>query len=314
MLRLLLRLWLLYQAGSDCFTRVALLQDGAATTRAFMDLASNMASVKSCTVSFNYFENYLVKLWKKYHLLTSRDQEDQLLEIWARVKFNTFAVLQSDSSDPIGMALYLAGSVYNHSCVPNANPVWRQGNLLEVRAISTIYKGEEVTLNYINLLLHTEERRDRLLRGYKFLCRCLRCKTTHGSSERLHEESDALDRIKSNEKVVEVILHSPHMRTDFECLRRSVDLLSENRKLLMNRVYVPEYHPAVTMVLRGLATLIFSWASAGHLAKYGALVMDEQEWIAMAERAIQVTYGQDDTIFRRFLLDSAEYQNLCLSV
>ena len=78
------------------------------------------------------------------------------------------------SSSPVGVALYLMGSAFNHSCAPSAaysNERWR----LRVTSLQRIQAGEEVTISYLPPELSRRERREQLWRQYKFKCTCLRC-------------------------------------------------------------------------------------------------------------------------------------------
>lgn len=78
------------------------------------------------------------------------------------------------SSNEIGMALYVAGSVFEHSCVPNAAPTYR-GTHMTIRALKTIKEGEKVVINYVDLKRPLEERREALRRHYYIECKCERC-------------------------------------------------------------------------------------------------------------------------------------------
>jgi len=80
-----------------------------------------------------------------------------------------------------GHGLFEIACRMNHSCKPNC--VWfttQDGKSKEVRAISTIGKGEELTVDYSgNALDATPARRDDILQTKGFLCNCERCGAGH---------------------------------------------------------------------------------------------------------------------------------------
>ena len=47
----------------------------------------------------------------------------EILEIYSRVLINSFNIMD-DEYQPIGIGLYLAASVFDHSCNPNAAVVF----------------------------------------------------------------------------------------------------------------------------------------------------------------------------------------------
>uniref|UniRef100_A0A3B5LYU1 SET domain-containing protein n=1 Tax=Xiphophorus couchianus TaxID=32473 RepID=A0A3B5LYU1_9TELE len=64
----------------------------------------------------------------------------------------------------------------NHSCSPNVIVTYK-GTVAEVRAVQEINPGEEIFDSYIDLLYPTEDRRERLLESYFFMCQCTECTT-----------------------------------------------------------------------------------------------------------------------------------------
>ena len=57
-------------------------------------------------------------------------------EIYGRILINSFNIMNAESL-PIGIGLYLEGSVFDHSCEPNATVVF-DGKKLIVRAIRCV--------------------------------------------------------------------------------------------------------------------------------------------------------------------------------
>ena len=72
--------------------------------------------------------------------------------------------------------LFLVGSRFNSSCVPNVNNHWDAARRqLVFRALRDIEVGEELCLGYGKLLAKREERRAELRRKFGFECRCEVC-------------------------------------------------------------------------------------------------------------------------------------------
>lgn len=76
---------------------------------------------------------------------------------------------------PGGTALYSLASMANHDCEPSADVVLTRGGALALRARRALRAGEEVTITYLDSSLPAAVRRNRLLRGYGFECKCQRC-------------------------------------------------------------------------------------------------------------------------------------------
>lgn len=72
--------------------------------------------------------------------------------------------------------LFLRQSHLNHACNPNAKVQWSSRNSINTVSMSSLSKGQEVTISYINPKLAVDERRRQLRINYGFMCHCLRCK------------------------------------------------------------------------------------------------------------------------------------------
>ena len=85
-----------------------------------------------------------------------------------------------------GHGLFEKACRMNHSCKPNC--VWfttQDGKSKEVRAVSTICEGEELTVDYNgNVLDATPQRRDDIFQTKGFLCECNRCAAGHDDTRR----------------------------------------------------------------------------------------------------------------------------------
>jgi len=85
-----------------------------------------------------------------------------------------------------GHGLFEKACKMSHSCKPNC--VWlttQDGRAKEIRAISTIEEGEELTIDYVGEVLEPiPHRRQELLITKGFLCECSRCAGKHGDDTR----------------------------------------------------------------------------------------------------------------------------------
>merc|ERR1712156_423236 len=85
-----------------------------------------------------------------------------------------------------GVAIHI--SRFNHSCAPNAENVWRSGenDACEIRAVSKIKPGDEITVNYnpVEIVLkNLKIRQELLLDSWGFGCDCTLCKEEKVNSD-----------------------------------------------------------------------------------------------------------------------------------
>ena len=88
---------------------------------------------------------------------------------WAQCR----RVLQPNSV--VGLGIFPAVAMINHSCYPNCAVVTAPGGVLEVRTLRSVPKGTELTVSYTNLLAPRATRQHELLTTKEFSCHCLRC-------------------------------------------------------------------------------------------------------------------------------------------
>jgi len=75
-----------------------------------------------------------------------------------------------------GTAIYKLPSLFNHSCVPNAQARWEHGDAsMTIRATRDIAAGEELTIAYVDVDVDAAARRSKLSEWYGFDCACSRC-------------------------------------------------------------------------------------------------------------------------------------------
>eukprot|EP00536_Pseudo-nitzschia_multiseries_P009774 jgi/Psemu1/242383/estExt_Genewise1.C_2820050 len=114
------------------------------------------------------------------------DNIEEFVQFTMVIKFNSVELQPAaqDGKGPgtsKGHGLFETACKMNHSCKPNC--VWfttQDGISKEVRVISTICEGEELTVDYNgNLLDATSQRRDDIIQTRGFLCKCDRCAAVH---------------------------------------------------------------------------------------------------------------------------------------
>ena len=105
---------------------------------------------------------------------------EDFFDLYGRLLINGFEIADERQRTK-GWGLYLAPSLLDHSCVPNTT-VSFSGKTLRLRTLVDI--PEEVAdgdvmarlyISYIDLMEHTEVRREKLERNYFFHCQCMRC-------------------------------------------------------------------------------------------------------------------------------------------
>jgi hypothetical protein len=152
--------------------------------------------------------------------------------LYFRIVINSFSVLD-DSLNEIGTGLYVAASIFDHSCQPNAAPVF-DCTKLEIRALRPIADGETILINYIDLKLPTFERIQRLEHQYYFTCSCARC-SNHKNDYKLCVEMKELDQ-----KFDTVVNNCDSWKEAYICGLKSLPLYEQ--------VY-GQFHPDLTVQL-----------------------------------------------------------------
>ncbi|KAJ0180950.1 hypothetical protein K1T71_003035 [Dendrolimus kikuchii] len=122
-------------------------------------------------MSRNYFCVILLLVVFFFNLLRKRPLS-MTISVMA---INSFMILDIDMNS-IGTGIYLASSIVDHSCNPNA-VVTFDGKTISIRAIRdmTCLDWNQIRISYIDLMKTPYERQTELLNNYYFLCQCDRC-------------------------------------------------------------------------------------------------------------------------------------------
>ncbi|KAK7469024.1 hypothetical protein VKT23_003518 [Stygiomarasmius scandens] len=140
----------------------------------------------------------------------------------AIVSYNSFSPLPLTSAEARkkdkpsqledSAALYLLSSLFSHSCAANA--VWTSvGDLMVIRAVESIKKGEEIFIPYINGTTPLKERQKALKKHFSSECPCELC------------TADRLDGIDNCERRADLIdrLHASHSVKDCRRLLQQIE-------------------------------------------------------------------------------------------
>ena len=82
--------------------------------------------------------------------------------------------------EPFGIGLYLLGSIFDHSCVPNCTVVFN-GRELVIMATQDIDHGEipnVAFISYVNTMDDTKTRQKQQQVNWFFTCHCSLCRDT----------------------------------------------------------------------------------------------------------------------------------------
>uniref|UniRef100_A0A8C7X9J4 [histone H3]-lysine(4) N-trimethyltransferase n=1 Tax=Oryzias sinensis TaxID=183150 RepID=A0A8C7X9J4_9TELE len=110
-------------------------------------------------------------------------------------------------------------ALMNHSCSPNVIVTYK-GTVAEVRAVQEINPGDEIFNSYIDLLYPTEDRKERLLDSYFFVCQCTEC--TIKSKDKAKMEIRKLSSPPEQEEIKSMVHYAKNVIEEF---RKANELL-----------------------------------------------------------------------------------------
>jgi hypothetical protein len=125
----------------------------------------------------------ILRVWQTVHAC-SDISGDPLLDISWIMNLNFMLVVNAISLSPggtddilkMGQAIMLPGTMFNHSCAPNASYDAHVNNKIEFKATEVIEAGEEITIPYCFTSAPVEDRQMVLKHMYRFTCDCKKCK------------------------------------------------------------------------------------------------------------------------------------------
>ena len=95
------------------------------------------------------------------------------VELFSVLQTNAFSISDREMR-AIGVGLYPAAAMLNHSCVPNTSTVF-VGRTVHVHTVRDVEVGEELCVSYTDLAQSCAARRGVLQQCFGFLCCCPRC-------------------------------------------------------------------------------------------------------------------------------------------
>lgn len=167
--RFLLRLYLTLKHNPTFVTKKEKLQHVETTERSFKDLMTHRSKLEAEPKRLDMFSS----LCQRFARCGIEFDHSVLFEYFCKICINSFSVLDVNLNE-IGSAIYIAESAFDHSCTPNAAPIF-SGMYMEIRALKEIKAGEKFTINYVDLKGNREKRQQQLKEQYFFDCECERC-------------------------------------------------------------------------------------------------------------------------------------------
>ena len=245
-------------------------------------------ALKSCggCRQFRYWSRECqVADWKKFHKFECKiyaSHAENVFVAIARMAINEFDI-EDATSNPIGDAVYIEASIFDHSCRPNACVVFI-GFEVVARAIRPILSNEPVTVSYIDCKLTHRERQMKLRLYYCFTCQCVRCgKEGDGGKN----DSICWDMAFFEMHLEEVYFPLSRGQSAirwYQCFKLHKEIFSLYEKIF------GEFHPELTLQL----WKCFRSLSMSYLAGAGDLIRSDWESLARKlSRAISVTHGED---------------------
>lgn len=113
--------------------------------------------------------------------------DDYLQSAVSKIATNAFTICDGEGSS-LGFGLYPAAAVINHSCEPNLVQTFQYGGsegqspTLLLTSCRSVVDRDELCIAYTDITAPAQ-RRETLLKGYKFSCRCSRCKNAADGSD-----------------------------------------------------------------------------------------------------------------------------------
>lgn len=117
----------------------------------------------------------LHEILKEYLAPEHFPNQTEFLGIYGRFVINSFNILDDDLNS-VGTGIYLAASILDHSCKPNAVAVF-EGPQLSIRLIEDIpeLNWDKIRISYIDPVDLPEVRKADLKKNYYFDCDCEKC-------------------------------------------------------------------------------------------------------------------------------------------
>lgn len=143
-------------------------------SRKFKDLMNHYTDLKTDKKRQEHLASLVVVLGK-YIGAENLPNEVDLQGIFGRICVNSFSITDPDLNT-VGTGVYLAASVFDHSCRPNAYVTF-EGTRLICRSLVDMPNLDfaKIRISYIDVMNSTMDRVNELHRRYYFWCDCKSC-------------------------------------------------------------------------------------------------------------------------------------------
>ena len=115
------------------------------------------------------YHQHLVKMIREGCGLADTFTEEEVEHVSGVIDVNSIRLLSH------GHGVYLKTSIMSHSCISNTKTIMNDDLTVDVRAVLPIKQGAEITKSYVSSLDTTQMRQQKLMAGWYFQCKCLRC-------------------------------------------------------------------------------------------------------------------------------------------
>jgi len=201
-------------------------------------------------------------------------------------------VLQIYSTNAFDNGVFLKMSRFNHSCVANAEYFWNdKDNVREIRSISTIAKGEEITISYIGVELEdTNERRKKLF-YYLFDCNCPGCNL---SDEDMIEEKKLCKKMRALEEKLDSFYEQfENIENGLVCLKEMYKIAKTLKTLRISSILAKIVGPGFDVACQG-------YYFSKNKSKKEKFYADIQNFSSVALKLSTMLYGRENEITKEW--------------
>jgi len=213
---------------------------------------------------------------------------DEVLEAYGKYIDNSLPISNPLGVDYMGEGLYLESSIFDHSCVPNANKVFL-GTRHRVRATKIIPTSQPVTIAYVNYINRREVVQKLLKEEYHFECDCTRCSAEKDGK---WEHTDDLEELLEHTNETPLSLSGQPRSRQVEHMERMVHLTE--------KIYGP-FNENITALLRQLFVSKLP-SDINECERNRALKDELEELYHRLAQALRVSLGQDHPLYQQFML------------
>ena len=113
-------------------------------------------------------------------LYKTLNMQNYLIQVVTCPNKSFLCIFRKTAGEPFGIGLYLLGSIFDHSCIPNCTVVFK-GRELVIMATQDIPPGKIPSvafISYVNTMDDTNTRQRQQQANWFFKCQCQLCQDT----------------------------------------------------------------------------------------------------------------------------------------